>query len=235
MKIHEYNEMMRHLTRREPSDKHLAAMPLYEQGGRVGYQSGQLVQPGLGRQGYDGDRQSSATKRATHYKKLLENLPEGYFDEYVENFYTVNKETGKLSHVPGGPGGKGIPYMVKKYGDIIKETYKTRQGEITNLNRKIRNINAAIKLSIKDQIESGLKESRQVRKKDLKIVGDLRVKAPPGKVTHHMMPLAGVEGENLNLASTKNTAFISNELNSKMAPYDTKLKANQKEQIKLLK
>ena len=50
-----------------------------------------------------------------------------------------------------------------------------------------------------------------------------------------MMPLAGVEGDSLNLASTKNTAFISNELNSKMAPYDTKLKANQKEQIKLLK
>ena len=205
------------------------------QGGRLGFQSGQLVDHGPGRQGYAGDRQSSATKRTTHYKKLLENLPEGYFDEYVENFYTVNKETGKLSHLPGGPGGKGIPYMEKKYGDIIKETYKTRQGETKNLNRKIRNINAAIKLSIKDQIESGLKASRQVRKEDLKIVGDLRVKAPPGKVTHHMMPLAGVEGDSLNLASTKNTAFISNELNSKMAPYDTKLKANQKEQIKLLK
>ena len=40
MKIHEYNEMMRHLTRREPSDKHLAAMPLYEQGGRVGFKRG---------------------------------------------------------------------------------------------------------------------------------------------------------------------------------------------------
>ena len=43
MKIHEYNEMMRHLTRREPSDKHLATMPLYEQGGRVGYQGGKKV------------------------------------------------------------------------------------------------------------------------------------------------------------------------------------------------
>ena len=84
------------------------------QGGRLGFQSGQLVDHGPGRQGYAGDRQSSATKRTTHYKKLLENLPEGYFDEYVENFYTVNKETGKLSHLPGGPGGKGIPYMEKK-------------------------------------------------------------------------------------------------------------------------
>ena len=43
MKIHEYNEMMRHLTRREPSDKHLAAMTLYEQGGRVGYRTGKTV------------------------------------------------------------------------------------------------------------------------------------------------------------------------------------------------
>ena len=43
MKIHEYNEMMRHLTRREPSDKHLAAMPLYEQGGRVGDRTGKTV------------------------------------------------------------------------------------------------------------------------------------------------------------------------------------------------
>ena len=43
MKIHEYNEMMRHLTRREPSDKQLAAMPLYEQGGRVGYRTGKTV------------------------------------------------------------------------------------------------------------------------------------------------------------------------------------------------
>ena len=47
MKIHEYNEMMRHLTRREPSDKHLAAMPLYEQGGRVQYKPGGLVEPGV--------------------------------------------------------------------------------------------------------------------------------------------------------------------------------------------
>ena len=125
--------------------------------------------------------------------------------------------------------------MEKKYGDIIKETYPTRQGETKNLNRKVRDINAAIKLSIKDKIESGLKPSRLVRKEDLKIVGNWQPKAPPGKVTHHFMPLAGVEGESLNLASTKNTAFISEELNSKMAPYNTKLKANQKEQIKLLK
>ena len=53
--------------------------------------------------------------------------------------------------------------------------------------------------------------------------------------THHFMPLAGIEGESLNLSSTKNTAFIPKTLNSKMSPYDKKLKINQKEQIKLLK
>ena len=93
MKIHEYNEMMRYLTRRGPSNKQQVASAEsynWEQGdwtnpddesvgntkiledfvitdemrrrpnvlgGRVGYQSGQLVQPGPGRQGYDGDRQ----------------------------------------------------------------------------------------------------------------------------------------------------------------------------------
>ena len=199
---------------------------------RIDMKPGGIVEPGVTNYG---SQQTSTVKKATYYKKLLENLPEGYYNEYVENFYTVNKDTGKLTHVSGGPEGKGIPYMEKKYGDIIKETYTTRQGETQNLNRKVRDINAAIKQSISDKIESGLKASRQVRKEDLKIIGNWQPTAPKGYVTHHFMPLAGVEGESLNLASTKNTAFISKELNSKMAPYDTKLKANQKEQIKLLK
>ena len=166
MKIHEYNEMMRHLTRREPSDKHLAAMPLYEQGGRVGYQSGQLVQPGPGRQGYNGDRQSSATKRATRYKKILENLPEGYFDEYVANFYNEGKTTGKLTHKGGGLNPeKGIPYMEKKYGSILKETFPSMPK------LKVKDVNAAIIKSINDQIESGLNSGRKIRKEDLEAIG----------------------------------------------------------------
>ncbi len=47
MKVHQYNEMMRYLTRRGPSNKQLAAMPLYEQGGRVGYKPGGIVEPGV--------------------------------------------------------------------------------------------------------------------------------------------------------------------------------------------
>ena len=94
MKIHQYNEMMRHLTRREPSDKHLAAMPLYEQGGRVGYQSGQLVQPGPGRQGYSGkdivEYDDKTASYRSKYKSDLRN-PDGtkkakthYFDSTEE-------------------------------------------------------------------------------------------------------------------------------------------------------
>ena len=55
MKIHEYNEMMRHLTRREPNKNPMADMETYDQGGRVGYRDGQLVDHGPGRQGYAGD------------------------------------------------------------------------------------------------------------------------------------------------------------------------------------
>jgi len=73
------------------------------------------------------------------------------------------------------------------------------------------------------------------RKADLEIVGKWSPQAPKGKVTHHFMPLAGVEGESLNLTSTKNTAYIDSKLNERMSHYDKRLKANQKEQIELLK
>ena len=82
MKIHEYNEMMRHLTRREPSDKHLAAMPLYEQGGRVGYQSGQLVQPGPGRQGYNGEVEGIELIESLKNKKDKSGRP--FISDYKE-------------------------------------------------------------------------------------------------------------------------------------------------------
>jgi len=210
------------------------------QGGRIGLQGGQLVEPGIGRPGYGGPgsgakkgsipRQSSATKRATRYKKILENLPEGYFDEYVKNFYNVDKKTEKLTHVGGGLNPeKGIPYMEKKYGNILKETL-TSMPDL-----EIKDVNAAVKKSIEDQIESGLNRGERLRKIDLKAIGDWYPKAPKGMVTHHFLPKAGMEGTDLNYASSRNTAFISKELNGKMSPIDKKLKANQKEQIKLLK
>ena len=67
MKIHEYNEMMRHLTRREPNKNPMADMETYDQGGRVGYQGGQLVDHGPGRQGYAGDSVKEFTMKKEKY------------------------------------------------------------------------------------------------------------------------------------------------------------------------
>ena len=42
----------------------------FEQGGRVGYQSGQLVQPGFGRQGYGGKKLMSKRQEVLSRQKL---------------------------------------------------------------------------------------------------------------------------------------------------------------------
>ena len=185
------------------------------------------------RPGYQGTRQTSSQKKSTLYKKLLNDLPEGYLEDY-KKIFLKDRGDGTFSLKPGD-APEGILDMEKKYGEIIKKM-KTRQGEVKNITRKIGEMNSAIKQSLeKDNlIVSGLSDADVVRKTDLKIVGDIDLKAPKGMNTHHFMPLAGVEGESINLSSTKNTAFIDEKLNKKMSPYDKRLKANQKEQIKLL-
>ena len=201
------------------------------------YQDGQLVQNTVdgSRPGYQGTRQTSSQKKSTLYKKLLNDLPEGYLEDY-KKIFLKDRGDGTFSLKPGD-APEGILDMEKKYGEIIKKM-KTRQGEVKNITRKIGEMNSAIKQSLeKDKlIVSGLSDADAVRKADLKIVGeiDLKAIAPKGKVQHHFMPLAGVEGESMNLSSTKNTAFIDKKLNEKMSPHDKKLKKNQKEQIKLL-
>ncbi len=61
--IYKYKQAMKWFTRPkvDPSLKQLAARDFY-QGGRVGYQSGQLVQPGPGRQGYNGSDRKGTSK-----------------------------------------------------------------------------------------------------------------------------------------------------------------------------
>jgi len=194
----------------------------YLQGGRVGYQSGQLVQPGPGRQGYGGKGSSSPTYRAN----LLENLPDGYLEDYKANFYNTI-EDGKLTHRGGaqppsvkGSLKKGIPFMMEKYGKS---------------HGKIADTNSALKASFQSQIKSGAKMGYDIRIGQLRAVAPWNPKAPPGMETHHFLPKVPMEGSSINFASTRNTAFISKELNRKMSPYDKKLKAIQLEQIKLLK
>ena len=208
-------------------------------GGRIGYDDGQLVRNTVdgSRPGYGGPgsgakkgsipRLTSAEKKATYYKKLLNDLPEGYLEDYKKIFLN-DRGDGIFSRKPGD-APEGILDMEKKYKDILK-------GKTKNITRRVGEMNSAILQSLQEEgkIVSGLSDARNIRKADLKIVGDIDLVAPKGKVTHHFMPLAGIEGEKINLSSTKNTAFIDKKLNAKMSPYDKRLKANQKEQIKLL-
>ena len=200
-----------------------------------GYDFGEAVREAM-RQGYKKGgkaRLSSSVKKQTLYNKLFKELPKGYLEDYKKIFLN-DRGDGTFSRKPGDKGG--IEIMEKKYGDTIKGI-KTRQGNIKNVPRKIGEFNSAIlqNLQKENKIVSGLKDAKEIRKADLKILGTFSPAAPKGMTTHHFMPLAGIEGESLNLSSTKNTAFISSKLNSKMSPYDKKLKANQKEQIELLK
>jgi hypothetical protein len=195
-----------------------AELDRYADGGRVNFKKGTQL--------------TSSVKKQTLYNKLLKELPEGYLEDYKKIFLN-DRGDGTFSRKPGDQGG--IEIMEKKHGDTIKKI-KTRQGNVKNIPRKIGEFNSAILQSLqkKNKIVSGLKDAKEVRKKDLKLVGTFSPDAPKGMTTHHFMPLAGIEGESLNLSSTKNTAFIPKQLNAKMSPYDKKLKANQKEQIKLL-
>jgi len=191
-------------------------------GSRPGYGG-----PGSGAKKGSIPRLTSAEKKATYYKKLLNDLPEGYLEDYKKIFLN-DRGDGIFSRKPGD-APEGILDMEKKYKDILK-------GKTKNITRRVGEMNSAILHSLQEEgkIVSGLSDARNIRKADLKIVGDIDLVAPKGMAKHHFMPLAGIEGEKINLSSTKNTAFIDKKLNEKMAPYDKKLKANQKEQIKLL-
>ena len=177
------------------------------------YQDGQLVQntvdgsrPGYGGPGSGAKKgsipiQSSAQKKATYYKKLLNDLPEGYLEDYKKIFLN-DRGDGIFSRKPGD-APEGLLDMEKKYGDLLK-------GKTKNITRRVGEMNSAILQSLQEEgkIVSGLSDAKDIRKADLKIVGDIDLVAPKGKVTHHFMPLAGIEGEKINLSSTKNTAFI---------------------------
>jgi len=190
---------------------------------RMGLQGGQLVQNTAdgSRPGYNGKGGSSPEYRAN----LLENLPDGYLDDYKANFYNTIKD-GKLTHVGGkqppsvkGSLKKGIPYMMEKY--------EMKHG-------KIADTNSALKASFQSQIESGAKMGYNIRIGQLRAVAPWNPTAPKGMETHHFLPKLGIEGTDINFASTRNTAFISKELNRKMSPIDKKLKKIQLEQIELL-
>jgi hypothetical protein len=176
------------------------------------------------------------TAKKTLLNRYLEGLPEGYLEDYKKLFLN---DRGDGTFSKKASVERGITEMEKKYGNILKTLYPSRQKNASGknfLDARIIDVNSAILQDLRDKgsVVSGLPDAKIVREVDSQIVGKWKPTAPKGKATHHFMPLAGIEGESINLSSTKNTAFIDKKLNSDMSPYDKKLKANQKEQIKLL-
>ena len=169
--------------------------------------------------------------------RYVTDLPEGYLEDYKK---LLLNDRGDGTFSKKSSDEEGIAKMKEKYGDTIKTQYPTKQNYKSGkkfLDPRIIDINSAIlqDLKSKGNIVFATPDAKITRNEDLKIVGDFKdKKTPKGKAVHHFLPLAGIEGESINLASTKNTAVIDKKLNSKMAPFDKKLKANQKEQINLL-
>ncbi len=138
MKIHEYNEMMRHLTRREPSDKHLAAMPLYEQGGRVGYKPGGIVEPGVThygkKSGFDvlGREYGAEALTENQIAAMKKNLPDGI--SLVRDPKNINRWNYRFSLEKGERGTKN--HVTK---------FKTLRATSENLEKLIEMREAAVK------------------------------------------------------------------------------------------
>jgi len=98
---------------------------IYE--GRSGYQGGQLVDHGPGRQGYGGKGSSSPTYRAN----LIANLPEGYKKEYTK---LLLNETDKVF---SRKGGELMNIQGKKPLDYLAGKYKIKRSKIKDINSAI--------------------------------------------------------------------------------------------------
>ena len=178
MKIHEYNEMMRHLTRREPSDKHLAAMPLYEQGGRVGFKRG------------SGNPIPITDKTLETVNKLIKgsskSLKEigrdlGYAADLRSDSYIIKAYEKKYGKIPSE---RFRPYKlandpgyVKKVVDEVKKSSIQATAEKRGVDRKtIKNIlnQEAPQLRGKTNIAGPETGAKELKKRRLKIEKELR-------------------------------------------------------------
>ena len=197
------------------------------EGGRIGFnEAGPVNKPGAWK-----------TAKKNLLNRYVEGLPEGYLEDYMKLFLN---DRGDGTFSKKASVEEGVAKMKEKYDDILKTQYSSRQTNKSGkkfLDARVIDINSSIlqDLKSKGSIVSGSPDAKKIRTDDLEIVGDIRAKTPTGKNIHHFMPLAGIEGEPINLSSTKNTAVIDRKLNYDMSPFDKKLKANQKEQIQLLK
>jgi len=147
MKIHEYNEMMRHLTRREPSDKHLAASnPLnFPEHMIHQYEGGQL------------------TPEEFYQHQSIPQSERPLTGAEGGRVYNTRKylQGGRVGLKPGGLVEPGVTHYATTYADkktksinkAIEETNRRRDIQL-RYNKK-NNISAtSIKKEITDILES---------------------------------------------------------------------------------
>ena len=179
----------------------------YLQGGRVGYQGGQLVDPGPGRQGYGGKGSSSPTYRAN----LIANLPEGYKKEYTK---LLLNETDKVF---SRKGGELMNIQGKKPLDYLADKYKIKRSKIKDINSAILDsLNQENKLKPADKKPAKIK----VIKRKIQVMGKKyrTVGGTPALHVHEMYPIGGD-----NPIRVSEMTVISKEINSKLSPYDKSL------------
>ena len=161
-----------------------------------------------------------SSKKASFNKKLLSNLPEGYLDDYIRLFLVKNQD-GTYSSKAVSLGTDSMKQMEKKYGNILKTQYPSRQGTGFSTVR-IRDVNSAILTDLKSKgnIVSALGDSDLKRGERLdKTAKKTRFfKGTNAFPFHHIMPIGGE-----TQLTTNDLAVISKKMNSKLSPYNRAL------------
>ena len=165
---------------------------------------------------------SSKSKKDNFNKKILSNLPKGYLEDYIKLFLIQNAD-GTYSAKPVSIGTDAINQMEKKYREIIKTQYpKSRtEGEFLK-GIRIRDINSAILKDLKSnnsivnsKTDTSLKRGERLDKTAKKTK---YVRGSDSFPFHHIMPIGGE-----TRLTTNDVAVITKQMNSRLAPYNTKL------------
>ena len=176
----------------------------------------------------DGTNLTNLEKKQNLYNKALNELPEGYLEDY-KNIFLKERGDGTFSRKSGEEGG--FDFMKEKYGNKLKQI-KTRQGFTKNINEKIKVFNNAILQDLKkeNKIVSGLKDKDAKRTKYVRDAQgrDIKYKAPKGYQAHHMLPLGSRIG-----MTNKDIAIISKEMNAALSEYDKPMNKLVEDSMKL--
>ena len=165
---------------------------------------------------------SNRFKKNNLSKKLLNNLPKGYLEDYIKLFLIQNAD-GTYSAKPVSIGTDTMKQMEQKYKEIIKTQYpKSRtEGEFLK-GIRIRDINSAIKqnlesknLIVNSKTDTNLKRGVRLDKTAKKTK---YLRGSDSFPFHHIMPIGGE-----TRLTTNDFAVITKQMNSRLSPYNTKL------------